>query len=243
MSALNTPALVIRRADYSDYDRMVTLFSPEHGRIDAIARGCRKQKSALHNACEPFVSGEFQLYQRGERFAIEQCQITESFFDLRMDYDRLQHGAYWLHLLEAAVMPDVPMPDLFLITLRALAHLNYSGIQPELLTMAFEMHFMAQLGYAPRMDVCLKCGRSVDGDARFDVDRGGCVCLSCPSSAPRITNGARRILMKLPRTKYDQVQLLVDHPDWREAARIFRGYIDDRIQMRRFAPPLPELSE
>ena len=44
MPALNTPALVIRRADYSDYDRMVTLFSPEHGRIDAIARGCRKQK-------------------------------------------------------------------------------------------------------------------------------------------------------------------------------------------------------
>ena len=76
MPALNTPALVIRRADYSDYDRMVTLFCPEHGRIDAIARGCRKQKSALHNACEPFVSGEFQLYQRGERFAIEQCQIT-----------------------------------------------------------------------------------------------------------------------------------------------------------------------
>ena len=160
-----------------------------------------------------------------------------------MDYDRLQHGAYWLHLLDAAVMPDVPMPDLFLIALRALAHLNYSGIQPELLTMAFEMHLMAQLGYAPRMDVCLKCGRPVDDDARFDVDRGGCVCMSCPSSAPRITNGARRILMKLPRTKYDQVRLLPEHPNWREAARIFRTYIDDRIQMRKFAPPLPEFRE
>ena len=69
------------------------------------------------------------------------------------------------------------------------------------------------------------------------------MCLSCPSSAPRITNGARRILMKLPRTRYDQVQLLVDRPDWKEAARIFRSYIDDRIQMRRFAPPLSELSK
>ena len=239
MPALNTPALVIRRADYSDYDRMVTLFSPEHGRIDAIARGCRKQKSALHNACEPFVSGEFQLYQRGERFAIEQCQITESFYELRMDYDRLQHGAYWLHLLDAAVMPDVPMPDLFLIALRALAHLNYSGIQPELLTMAFEMHLMAQLGYAPRMDVCLKCGRPVDGDARFDVDRGGCVCLNCPSGAPFITNGARRILLKLPRTRYDQVKLLDGHPDWPEAARLFRRYVETRVSAGTFAPPLP----
>ena len=239
MPALNTPALVIRRADYSDYDRMVTLFSPEHGRIDAIARGCRRPKSPLLNACEPFTSGEFQLYQHGERFTLEQCQISESFFELRMDYDRLTHGVYWLKLLEAAVMPDVPMEDLFLITLRALAHLNYSQLPAELLTMAFEMHLMAQLGYAPRVDACMRCGRAIDGDARFDADRGGCVCLNCPSGAPFITNGARRILLKLPRTRYDQVKLLDGHPDWPEAARLFRRYVETRVSAGTFAPPLP----
>jgi len=239
MPMLSTPALVLRRSDYSDYDRMVTLFSPQYGRIDAIARGCRRPKSPLLNACEPFTSGEFQLYQKGERFSIEQCQITESFYELRTDYDRLQHGVYWLKLLDACVMSDVPMPDLFLISLRALAHLNYSDLPPEMLTMAFEMHLMAQLGYAPRVDSCMKCGRPIDSDARFDAERGGCVCLSCPSPAPYISNGARRVLLKLPRTRYDQVKLLQDYPDWQEAARIFRGYVDNRIQMQKFAPPLP----
>ena len=239
MPSLSTPALVIRRADYGDYDRMVTLFSPRLGRVDAIARGCKKPKSPLLNACEPFVNGEFQLFQRAERFSIEQCQITESFFDLRMNYDRLQHGVYWLKLLDAAVMPDVEMPDLFLITLRALAHLSYSELPPEMLTMAFEMHLMAQLGYAPRVDACQRCGRSINGDARFDAERGGCVCLSCPSSAPRVTNGARRIMLKLPRTRFDQVRLLDGHPDWPEAARLFREYVNQRIQMQKFAPPLP----
>ena len=239
MPAISTPALVIRRSDYSDYDRMVTLFSPTYGRIDAIARGCRRQKSPLLNCCEPFVSGEFQLYQRGERFSIDQCQISESFYELRSDYDRLQHGVYWLKLLDAAVMPDVPLPDLFLISLRALAHLNYSELPAELLTMAFEMHLMAQLGYAPRVDVCQRCGRPIDGDARFDVDRGGCVCLNCSGSVPLITHGARRILLKLPRTRYDQVSLLDGHPDWPEAARLFRPYVDQRVQAQRFAPPLP----
>ena len=239
MPSVSTSALVIRRSDYSDYDRMVTLFSPAHGRIDAIARGCRRPKSPLLNCCEPFVSGEFQLYQRGERFTIEQCQISESFYELRTDYDRLQHGVYWLKLLDASVMPDVPMNDLFLVALRALAHLNYSELPPELLTMAFEMHLMAQLGYAPRVDACQRCGRPIDGDARFDVDRGGCVCLNCPSSAPLISHGARRILLKLPRTRYDQVKLLDGHPNWQEAARLFRTYVDLRIQAQRFAPPLP----
>ena len=239
MASLSTPALVIRRADYGDYDRMVTLFSPRMGRVDAIARGCKKPKSPLLNACEPFVNGEFQLFQKGERFSIEQCQITESFFELRMDYDRLQHGVYWLKLLDAAVMPDVEMPDLFLIALRALAHLNYSELPPEMLTMAFEMHLMAQLGYAPRVDACQKCGRPIDGDARFDAERGGCICLSCPSGAPYVTNGARRIMLKLPRTRFDQVRLLDGHPDWPEAARLFREYVNQRIQMQKFAPPLP----
>ena len=238
MPAISTPALVIRRSDYSDYDRMVTLFSPTYGRIDAIARGCRRPKSPLLNCCEPFVSGEFQLYQRGERFSVDQCQISESFYELRSDYDRLQHGVYWLKLLDTAVMPDVPLPDLFLIALRALAHLNYSELPPELLTMSFEMHLMAQLGYAPRADACQICGAPIDGDARFDAIRGGCTCLHC-SPAPFISNGARRIFLKLPRTRYDQVKLLDGHPDWPEAARLFRAYVDQRVQAQRFAPPLP----
>ena len=239
MPGFSTHALVLRRSDYSDSDRMVTLFTPAYGRIDAIARGCRRPKSPLLNCCEPFVSGEFQLRQRGERFSIEQCQISESFYELRGDYDRLLHGAYWLRLLDAAVMPDVPLPDLFLISLRALAHLNYSELPPELLTMAFEMHLMAQLGYAPRVDACQICGRPIDGDARFDALRSGCVCLNCASVAPRITNGARRIMLKLPRTRYDQVKLLDGHPDWPEAARLFRPYVSDRIQAQKYAPPLP----
>ena len=155
------------------------------------------------------------------------------------DYDRLQHGVYWLKLLDACVMPDVPLPDLFLIALRALAHLNYSELPPELLTMSFEMHLMAQLGYAPRADACQICGAPIDGDARFDAIRGGCACLNCASSAPFISNGARRIFLKLPRTRYDQVKLLDGYPDWPEAARLFRTYVDYRIQAQRFAPPLP----
>lgn len=238
MAALNTDALVLRHSDYGDYDRMVTLFSPEYGRIDAIARGCRRPKSPLVNAVEPFTSGEYQLYYRRDRYSIDQCQIKESFYELRTDYDRLTHGVYWLKLLDAAVMPDSPAPELFMITLRALAHLNYSDLPPELLTMAFEMHFMAQLGYSPCMNRCMQCGRTIDGDARFDAGLGGAVCLDCASTAPFVSNGARRIMMKLPRTRYDQVALVDDHPNWPEAARLFRIYINRRIRQDRFAPPL-----
>ena len=240
MPSFTTPAIVIRRADYGDYDRMITLFSPEHGRIDAIARGCRRPKSPLVNAVEPFTSGEFQLYERRGRFTLEQCQISESFFDLRADYDRLCHGVYWLKLLDAAILPDTPMPELFITTLRALAYLNYGELPTELVTMAFEMHFMALNGLSPAMDRCMRCGRPINGDCRFDANRGGAICLDCPSTAPSLSNGARRIMLKLPRTAFDKFQLVDGHPNWREAARHFRGYVNRKMYLEKFAPPLPE---
>ncbi len=240
MAQLIIPGLVLRRADYSDYDRMVTLFSPDRGRVDAIARGCRRPKSPLVNAVEPFTSGEFQLYERRGRYSIEQCQISENYYALRTDYDRLVHGAYWLRLLDAAVLPETPARGLFIMTLRALAHLNWGELPPAMVTMAFEMHFMALNGLQPRMDACVRCGRKIDGDARFDPDLGGAVCLTCPTTAPDISNGARRILMKLPRTAFDKFTLLDGHPDWPEAARQFRSYVNLKMHMEKFAPPLPE---
>ena len=238
MPTFTTPALVIRRADYSDYDRMITLFSPELGRVEAIARGCRRPKSPLVNAVEPFTSGEFQLYSHRERNALEQCQISESYYELRSDYDRLCHGVYWLKLLDAAILPDTPAPELFIITLRALAHLNYGELPPALTTFAFECHFMRLMGLSPRMDGCVRCGRAIDGDARFDAELGGAVCLQCGGSAPRVSNGARRILMKTPKTQFDKFQLLANRPEWPEAARLMRSYVNLKMRLDRFAPPL-----
>ena len=239
MAGLVTNALVIRRADYADYDRMITLFTPEYGRIEAIVRGCKRPKSPLMNAAEPFCAGEYQLYHSKERYSVSQCQITDSFYNIREDYDRLIHGVYWLNLLDAAVVPEMPQPTLFMTSLRALAFLNYSDLPPEMLTMAFEMHYMAQLGMRPLMHQCVKCGRPVEGDARFDMERGGAVCPNCYSDAPFISHGARRILMKLPGTKFDQVRLLEDNENWPEAARIFRKYV--RLKVERHGKSEPEL--
>ncbi|MBR6220798.1 MAG: DNA repair protein RecO [Clostridia bacterium] len=238
MASLTTPALVLRRSDYGDYDRMVTLFSPDMGRVDAIARGCRRPKSPLVNAVEPFTSGEYQLYAHKDRFSIEHCQISDSYYELRADYDRLCHGVYWLRLLDTSILPDSPAPELFIVTLRALAHLNYGELMPELVTFAFEMHFMRLNGLSPRMDACVRCGRPIDGDARFDPELGGAVCMNCPCDGPVMSNGARRILMKLPRTPFDKFQLLADRPQWPEAARLCRSYVNMRMYMDKYAPAL-----
>ena len=235
-----TDAIVLRRVDYRDYDRMLTLFSPEHGRIDAIARGCRRPRSALVGASEVFCAGQYTINASGERHSVTQCEIKDSYYDLRLNYDRLMHGMYYLSLADAAALPGQAAPDIFFLLLKALAHLSYSDLPAELLTACFEMRYMPLMGYLPVMDRCVLCGAPIDGDCRFDADRGGAVCLACKSSAPRISNGARRIILRAAQTDYNLVCKLDGHPDWPEAARRYRPFVLSRIDRRiHIEPELP----
>ena len=84
------------------------------------------------------------------------------------------------------------------------------------------------------------CGAPVEGDCRFDAEKGGAVCLACASGAPRLSNGARRIILRAAQTDYNLVGKLEGHPDWPEAARRYRPFVLQRIDRRiHIEPELP----
>ncbi len=242
---LVTKALVLSRSDWRDYDRMVTLLTPEYGRIDAVARGCRKPKSPLLNAAERFSAGEYTLAESKGRFTITGAEVNESFYPLRQDFDRLTAGAYLLHLLLQAAMPGQPQEALFLTSLKALAYLSYGELPIHLVVAAFELHYLNLTGQSPRMDSCLVCGREfLEEDARFDVRAGGAVCLSCPSVGGRLTHGARRILLRVPATRFEVIGKLANHPNLDEAAAHARRFMMERLDKPpRVWPPTQDVSK
>ena len=75
--------IVTRYVDYKENDRILSIFTLERGRIDANARGCRRPKSPLLPAAQPFVYGEFELFVSKDRAAVNQVNIQEPFFPLR----------------------------------------------------------------------------------------------------------------------------------------------------------------
>ncbi len=225
-----TDAIVLRRAEWRDYDRMVTLFTPEYGVIDCVARGCRRVKSQLMNATEPFCAGEYQLLYSKDRYTITQCRITDSFYSLREDYELLTHGAYWLRLLSEVLTNDTVYTELFGMTLKSLAYLANSGLPPALLTAMFEMRLWRLTGFSPNVSECVVCGRPAENAGlRFDAERGGCVCAVCSPSGKPLSEGARRILLKAPRAPYETISLLQDRPEWQEAANRIREFTFARL--------------
>lgn len=230
MPSIVTDALVLRKSDWRDYDRMLTLMTPDYGRIDAVAYGCRRAKSQLLNASEPFCAGEYTLKQRGGRYSVEQCQIRQNFYALREDYDKLLSGVYILHQLLLAALPDQANGELFFLALDALTTLCFSDLPDALTVFAFELHYQDVLGQSPRMDGCVVCGRENVSEYFFDAALGGIVCPNCETGQPRLSGGARRILKRAPRTKFGAAALLTDHPEWREAAAMMRKFTAYRTE-------------
>ena len=187
MPQITTNAIVVRRADYRENDRMITLFSPSLGRIDALCRGCRRQKSPLMAASELFCSGEYVLYQSGERTTVVSCAVTDTYYPLRSDYERLSHGMYCLELCAAAIQPMQENERLFLLLLRSLAHLCYGEIEPRRVTAVFLMGMTSLLGFRPQVGRCARCGTPIlqgkAGEetliAAFSPEQGGVLCPGC----------------------------------------------------------------
>ena len=185
MAQLTTNAIVLRRADYRENDRMLTLFSPTLGRLDVISRGCRRQKSPLMAASEVFCAGEYVLYQAGERMTLVSCQVTDSYYGLRADYERLAHGMYCLELCGAAIQPMQENERLFLLLLRTLAHLCYGKEPPRRVSAVFVMGLVSLLGFRPQVGRCAKCRKPIDPAAGgeyaafFSPEQGGVLCNEC----------------------------------------------------------------
>ena len=187
MPQITTNAIVVRRADYRENDRMITLFSPTLGRIDALCRGCRRQKSPLMAASEMFCTGEYVLYQSREHTTVVSCSVSDTYYALRDDYDRLSHGMYCLELCAAAIQPAQENERLFLLLLKTLAHLCYGEIEPRRVTAVFVMGMTSLLGFRPQVGRCAKCATPVlqaKGQentliAAFSPEHGGVLCPGC----------------------------------------------------------------
>jgi len=175
-------AIVLRYANYRERDRMLSLLTPEHGRVEVLSRGCRRPKSPLMTASELFVQGEYVVFRTGERFTLTACTVADTFYPLRLEPYRLTCGSYMLGLCQVAAQPEQPAEGLFSLLLRGLTHMTYCEDEAAIAIMnAFLLLYASEIGYRPRLNHCAKCKTllSQEGNAHLDIQAGGLLCNAC----------------------------------------------------------------
>ena len=175
---IKTMALVLRGSNYRDYDKMVTLFSGEHGKMDVMATGCRKQNSPLLPLTQVFACGEYYLAKKGERYYLSQGELKDSFFDLRSHMPALTVAMIMSEIIDRTAMPEQPNKRYFALMVNALFVLSRGG-RPKDVFAFFVFKLLDILGMKPLTDACVSCG--APEVAALDKGGGGSLCAECAS--------------------------------------------------------------
>jgi len=188
-----TTGIVLRHADYKDYHRMLTLFTPDRGRLSASAPASRRPKSALAQLTEVFTLAEFILEDKGGRLTLTGGDIIDSFYDLRMDLENLGCALYMRDFCETVVGEGHGMPELFTLFAKALSMLCYNKLNHRIVRCAFDLKAMDIAGFRPVLDSCSNCGKALDSKVYFSPSSGGAVCAQCTKPADSFEMGLQAL--------------------------------------------------
>ncbi len=178
MAVYHADALVIRSREFGESDRVLTLFSREMGKLQAVAKGVRKPKSRQRAGAQLFTYGDFLIHKGKTLDTVSQCSAKESFAHLWNDLDRSFAATGIVELLDISTIPAQPNRELFALTLTCLFLLEQ--FEASLVLGAYALRLMTLLGYRPRLGECAECGVSISGDRLFfSSDAGGTLCGNC----------------------------------------------------------------
>ena len=84
MGLLKTKGIIISENKMADFDKMVTILTP-NGKIGCAAKGARRPKSLLMSATQFLCLGEYMLYKGANTYNINSCDTIELFYNIRTD--------------------------------------------------------------------------------------------------------------------------------------------------------------
>lgn len=179
---ITTEGIVIRETLQGENDKLLTILTPQHGKVTAFAKGVKKISSKNAPACQLFVFSEYELIEKFGRLTVKTAVSKELFYGMRSDMTRYSLACYFAEVLNRTCVENDNETEalrLFLNCLYALS--NKKEIKLSLIKSAFELKLMCINGFMPDFDNCISCSRNADykSSTLFSFEESGILCSSC----------------------------------------------------------------
>ncbi len=176
-----TRGLVIREVQTSEADKLLTLLTPERGKVTVSGKGVSSLKSRHMASCQLFSYSDFVLKKTKKYFYIADSETIECFFGIRYDIERLALATYICEVVDYLALEEVADDDLLRLTLNTLYALSEKkDIDRSLVKAAFEIRAASVSGFTPDLHACGVCGKDDLRRGTFlDVMNGRVLCPDC----------------------------------------------------------------
>lgn len=172
MSGYNDLAIVVKRTNYQEADRIIKLYTAKKGMISALAKGVRKQKSKIASAVEPFCLSEVRyISSKSQLVTITSASVKKYYESIMNDLEKQLIAAEALKLVDRYV-EDSGHGDYFDLLNAYFDHLNEMNSN-ELCQLWWQLNFLDLTGH--RFNLHLELNGSTltkDRKYNFDYDSG-----------------------------------------------------------------------
>lgn len=215
MPAQKTHAIVIRAFPLREAHKIITFYTPDFGKVKAMAYGVKSPKSKLSGSLELLNHGMLLFNYRENRDLqnLSSFELIEGFDGIRNDFARITYGCYLAELVDAIASEGDANPEIFDLLRNTYQFLVDTDDIP-LLARVFEIKFLDLAGYAPQLSQCANCSSVVTASPikntqsapvmLFSVRHGGLLCGDCQhrdTSAFSIAPGSCELLKTLRKSE------------------------------------------
>jgi len=140
--------IVVRSIEYGEADKIVTIYTKNYGKIQAISKGVRKTKSKFGSSLEILTNAIFLFYKGKNIDIISQTEILESFFSTCKEVQRFAYASNCAEIINKLTEEretNIPLFNLIKNTL----HYLKNAKDPQLMNLAFKWKVITNLGYRP----------------------------------------------------------------------------------------------
>ena len=220
MPVFSTPAILLRRLDYGDFDLILTFLSLQRGKISLIAKSAKKSTKRFAGILELFSLMEVVASTgKGRGLAVlQEAALKSPFSTIRNDIRKTAYASYWCELLNKWVEENQKQAPLYYLLKHVLSQLDGGALAAAEISIFFQMRLLYISGHGPSLRQCGRCRKNLEtiesNPVVFDIAKGAILCDGCTSGA-----GGR---IRLSKGTIKQL-LWVESGDLKKASRVRFG--------------------
>ena len=178
MATIKVKGIVLSENNMSDYDKMLTILTPNFGKISCSAKGARRPKSALLAGTQLFCFGEYLMYQGTSTYHINSCETIEMFYKIRTDLDKLKYAIHLNKIVQDVTDENENCYNILQLYLNALYAIAETEKDKDLIVSIFKLRLLTIMGFTPRVMECANC-KEKENLNYFSIRDNGVKCDAC----------------------------------------------------------------
>ena len=196
MGIIKTKGIVLAQSNMGDNDKMITILTPDLGKIGCAAKGARNPKSALMSGTQFLCFANFMIYKGVNSYRINSTEPIEIFYNIRLDIDKLEYASRVTKIVRDVTKENESSYRVLQLVLNTIYMISESDKDLELILSIFKIRLLSIIGFRPIVENCTNCDEK-EKLCYFSFKNNGLKCVNCgkqDKSAVEISESTQKAL-------------------------------------------------